>query len=484
MRKRNKLQRFARYLILLTITALLFASTFITPVQTSNFNLLQSVRAAPDGPIPVFLPQVNKVFPVKTIFGIEMNNISKEQGLDLMAEAGADWIRHNALVWSEVETTEGSYNWSVLADLERQLINAQQNDIEVILVVRGTPSWAQKYPGVSCGPIRREKFIAFGKFLSEAVKRFSVPPYNVTYWQIWNEPDVDRNYVDPDNPFGCWAEYEDAYYGGGYYGDMLAEVYPWIKQANPQAQVLVGGLLLACNMAFPDACRFHGMNFLEGILRRGGANDGRYYFDGVAFHTYDDYFGALGHYGNWAWHSTYYSPGPVVISKARFIRDVLARYNAADKYLMNTETALRSCITPPDATFEETKAYYVAELFASSIAVEMRSTVWYAVKVGWCQVNLLNPDLSPKPAYHAYHYARQTLRDAKYIGDISEYNGVRGYRFNRGDRQVWILWSFLDSPQWVALPGTPKEAYDVYGNFVSIANNQLSIGAKPIYLLW
>jgi hypothetical protein len=36
-------------------------------------------------------------------------------------------------------------------------------------------------------------------------------------------------------------------FGGEYYGNMLKIVYPAIKSADPQAQVLVGGLLLDCD---------------------------------------------------------------------------------------------------------------------------------------------------------------------------------------------------------------------------------------------
>ena len=43
--------------------------------------------------------------------------------------------------------------------------------------------------------------------------------------------------------FGCWDDPEDAYYGGEYYAEMLKVVYPVIKEADPEAKVLFGGLL-------------------------------------------------------------------------------------------------------------------------------------------------------------------------------------------------------------------------------------------------
>ena len=71
---------------------------------------------------------------------------------------------------------------------------------------------------------------------------------------------------------------------------MLKVAYPQIKAADPQAQVLVGGLLLDCDPRPGAGCSLTAQNaippkFLEGILR----NNGGPYFDGVSFHAYDFY---------------------------------------------------------------------------------------------------------------------------------------------------------------------------------------------------
>ena len=76
--------------------------------------------------------------------------------------------------------------------------------------------------------------------MSQAVQRYSQPPYNVKYWQIWNEPDVDYRFVPPTSNYGCLADPTDPYYGGGYYAEMLKAIYGPIKQADPQSQVVIG----------------------------------------------------------------------------------------------------------------------------------------------------------------------------------------------------------------------------------------------------
>lgn len=74
----------------------------------------------------------------------------------------------------------------------------------------------------------------------------------------------------------------DEYYGGVDYAEMLKVAYPSIKQADPNAQVMVGGLLLDCNpnTGCPNE---RSTNFLAGVLQN----------DGGSYHASDYYFGAV-----------------------------------------------------------------------------------------------------------------------------------------------------------------------------------------------
>ena len=257
-------------------------------------------------------------------------------GLDLVAQAGAYWVRRNSLLWSAVEPNEGDRNWGALAKLEQELLEASKRGLQVVLVVSSTPQWAQKVPGSFCGPVAEDKLLSFARFMNDVVKRYSAAPYNIQYWEIWNEPDIAPNKVPPDSIYGCWGDDTDAYYGGGYYAEMLKQVYPQVKAANPQAQVLVGGLLLDCDPVNPpvgEQCIPAG--YLEGILRSGGGD----FFDGVSYHAYDYYTGPF-EYGNQNWNSNWDSSGPVVIAKARFLRSVLAAYHYPDKFILNSEAGI------------------------------------------------------------------------------------------------------------------------------------------------
>ena len=472
--------------LMLTTAVMLIGTFLLSPfLGKSNSVTASSVAAAPGPSTIIYLPLVLNRFPIQTVFGAGMDQLTSGGGLDQMVAAQISWTRPTGVVWSSVEPTEGTYNWSVLASLESELQNASSKGIQVILIVHSTPQWARKIAGSgpTCGPISQGKLPAFSSFMRALVARYSVPPYNVKYWEIWNEPDIDPSFVSPDSPYGCWGDQNDAHYGGGYYAEMLKVTYPQIKAANPQAQVLIGGLLLDCDPIHPPAgndCK--PARFLEGIL----INNGGPYFDGVSFHAYDYYFGQSGQYGNSNWQSAWNTTGPVLIAKTQFIQSLLSQYSVSGKFLMNTESALLCNACSNDSVFETTKANYVVQAYVAAIAQGLRANIWYSV-LGWQNSGLLNSDLSPRPAYTAFRFARSELRDAKFAGDItsSDIGGassVKGYKFNRGDRRIWVLWSLDGATHLITLP-VPLAAWDALGHSVSPAAS-MNVSLNPLYLEW
>jgi hypothetical protein len=419
-----------------------------------------------------------------TIFGVGMDSYKSNSGFEQISQTGIDWVRTDALVsWAAVESVEGTYDWNVLATLAQGWQTASSRGIEPIVNVRVTPDWAQLYPGHSCGPMKQEYFDEFGTFIHDLVARYSVAPYNVKYWEIWNEEDIDRNLVDPNSWWGCWGDPKDTYYGGGYYAEMLKAVYPQIKAADPQAKVLIGGLLMDCDPRPGGGCAIVGHNpkpamFLEGILR----NNGGSYFDGVSFHAYDYYQGHLGQYSNANWQTAWNTTGPVGLAKAQFIMSLLSKYGISGKFLMNTESALICGECSNDSTFETTKAYYVAQAYGAAIAQRLHANLWFSL-LGWNNSGLLNSDLSPLPAYTAFEFGRNELRDAAYVRKITPFAGVKGYEYNRGDRYIWVLWSLDGNTHSINLCDVPVAAWDALGNPVS-RSAYMNVSLNPLYLEW
>lgn len=420
------------------------------------------------------------------IVGMGMEVISAAGALEMVTQAGTYWVRSNRPVaWAEVEPTEGARNWGAMAGLEEELRSASSHGLQVIQVVRVTPAWAQKLPGATCSAIKPENLGAFAAFMRDLVIRYSIAPYKVKYWEIWNEPDIDPSLVLPTSDWGCWGDATDAYYGGGYYAQMLKIVYPQIKAADPQAQVLVGGLVLDCDPRQPPQGKdCQPARFLEGILR----NNGGPYFDGVSFHAYDHYLGTLGQYSNANWHSTWNTTGPVLGTKVAYLRRLLGQYGQSDKFLMNTETALL-CGTSGEETpcqtkdFANTKAYYLAQSYASALAADLYANLWYSL-FGWRASGLLNPgNQALLPAFDAYRFAVKELHSARFVRQLQEYPGVMGYEFERERRRLWVLWSFDGAEHPVRPPTLPQSVFDVFGNSIKV-DNPLRVTLVPVYVEW
>ena len=450
----------------------------------------------------LYLPIALKGLPISndtindTIFGIQMARISGQKELEAVTAVDTGWVRRGSLLWSAVEPTEGNYLWDNLAALEKEFITASRNGLRIILVVRDAPDWAQEYQGVSCGPIKEDKLGAFGEFLYQAVKRYSVPPYNVKYWQIWNEEDIYSDLVfdgllESDAGYGCWGDSRDPYGGGGDYTDVLQAVYPLIKSANPEAQLVIGGMLMPCNPEFGVFCTSMAGNYFEGILNHHGANDGGNYFDLVAFHAYDYYFGRIGKYGNRSWDSRW-DKDTTLTMKANYLRRVMERYDI-EKPLMVTETALlcgwdgtESICTHPD--FENTKAAYLAQSYVAAIAGGIKSNIWYALTGNWRANTLLDSDLEPLPAYFAYTNVVNSLKSVVFTRELIEYPEVKAYEFEHDDYLIWFVRSRVEdryfniTPVQMDLPAMPLKIWDLFGKDVPVVGSSITVTGMPVYI--
>lgn len=412
------------------------------------------------------------------LIGIEMARLNNNAAVQIRA-AGASWVRRNALLWSAVEPMEGARNWADVAPLEEELKLARSRGLTMILVIRSTPAWAQARSGVSCGAIQPDKLPAFGAFMRDLVARYSKAPFNVRFYELWNEPDVDPAMVPPDNIFGCWGDAGDPYYGGGVYARALKAAYPHVKAASPRAQLWHGGLLLDCDPDNPPAgkdCR--SSRFFEGVLQAGGAP----YFDAVSFHAYDFYLGDVGQYANPNWASSYDSTGPVITAKARFLRTLLERYDAPKKPLINTESGLLcwECPFSPPA-FETTKAYYVPQAYAMARAENLIGNVWYSWE-GWFQSQLVDAAGAPTQAYKAMQVASRTVGQATSIRPKNDLEGLRGYQFTAAGGRYWLLWSVDGQSRDVNAPVLNKRAFDYLGEPVTVNGQRVTIGAAPVYI--
>ena len=444
-------------------------SATLAGAQAGNGQVVASV----DVTRSLYIPALFRTWPIENIFGIETSNLSASAGGIL--SAGPTWVRRNALLWKDIETSQNTRNWSAAKGLEDDMIVAAKNNVRTILIIWGTPDWAQQIAGKPCGPMRSDKIGAFAAFMKDVVARYSQPPYSVKYFEIWNEPDFPSAGT-PGANYGCWGNEADPYNGGGYYGTMLQQVAPQMRAANPSVKILLGGLLLACTPAQAGGCP--ASKFLEGILRAGGGSN----FDGVSFHAYDAFDAATNQVGKYSWPSwnTSNANGPSLIVKTQFVKSVLSQFGVSGKFLINTEVGLLcwDCVAAP-SNFEATKAYYLATAYSAAIAEGLVGNVWFTWE-GWNLTGLAGPSLN------AYNTARAELSDATYngavaAGDVGGVSGVKGYKYTHNGKGLWLVWSLDGSTKNITLPGTPAKVIDAVGATQSPAAT-LALSAKPLYI--
>jgi hypothetical protein len=431
-------------------------------------------------PHTVYLPMALYSSPqLPAVFGGELVGPTADE-LAKASEADVYWARMLTLRWDQIEPNPPQngvhiYNWSAVDEASLRAIAAR--GLKLIATVNFAPVWARQRPAQLCSPMRSDALGDFAAFMSAAVSRYGAEPYKIHYWEIWNEPDVDPDLLAgfPDSVFGCWGDDDDPYYGGGYYAAMLQRVYPAIKAADSNAQVLIGGLLMDCDPTNPpgddDKCR--STRFFDGILANGGGN----YFDIVGFHGYPPYLGSLDqdiNYPGWK------ARGGVVLGKISYLRETMSRYHVnkpvyhTEGGLLCPEWAVAYC-DPPSQEFYNAQADYVVWLFVRNWAVGVEATTWYTFNgEGWRYGGILGSPIDPKPAYRSLATLTRMLKFASYSGPVTSYPNLVGYEFLHTDRRVWVLWSPDQKEYTVTLPAETLWAYDKFGGLIA------SSGASPL----
>ncbi len=464
---------------------------------TILISLLVTVNAPPHTQVAqehiVYLPLVQRavVAPVAP-FGVEINPrwIATQSVFARANELGVNWVRLRLRSWHTVQPTrDAEYNWAALLDFERELIGARIANLTPIVVIQHSPHWATKtyYDADNqpyqtlCGAIREDRFEDFARFMQALVSRYRQPPFNVQYWELGNEPDVDPRLVPRDEVYGCWGDSSDPFYGGEHYGNMLRVVTPAIKAVDPSAQVVMGGLMLdspnttTAELGKPE-------NFLAGVLRAGAGAS----FDILAYHAYGYYADPSidGDLTNDKWAES----GGSVLGRAMFLRTVMASYGV-EKPLMLNETGLLFRSGGVFDDYLQAQADHIVRILARAMAADIHSVFWYTLNgPGWHSAGLLDDNQVPRPAYFAYqHFIHQTAQRGSPV-PVTDYGpSIEAYRFAHGADVIDVFWSREATPQTVRLPRSRViRMYERDGAVIppTIAGGQvvLEVGVSPVYV--
>ena len=400
-------------------------------------------------------------------FGVQIpDHIRVDEALPALVALGAQWGRLN-VYWRQVEperTTPPSYRW---AALDRTLQKLQPAGLHLILTIRDNPAWAAE---IVCGPLNGEGREGMSDFLASLVSRYSQPPYNVKYWELYNEPDNG----DPERYShygGCWGHDSDAY------AAMLKDAYQTIKAADGEAEVLIGGV------AYEDFdTDIFVVDFLDKVLDAGGGA----HFDILNFHYYPAFDDVWNRYGN------------DVAGKANYLRAEMERYG------LNKRLAITEVGQPTEGPAEDEQPYsdertarYVVQAMVRGASVHLETLIWFSLidnpqdprKYG-----LLREDGTPKPAYQAYRTLTRQLGQSSFVrmlpsGDLGA-DGLEAYEFAIDTGERWVLWSTDGQPHPLSISGSVVSVTDLYGEARRVTDGEdgdtdgriiLSIGLDPIY---
>ncbi|MBC8160544.1 MAG: hypothetical protein H7Z42_04920 [Roseiflexaceae bacterium] len=325
---------------------------------------------------------------------------------ELVAQSGAGWARED-VHWWRVQPREGVWDWSFTDAAFRALI---ERGVKIVGVLGHPPGWATPFGGdapqdVSFYAPDQQRFVEYTRAV---VTRYGG---YVDHWEVWNEPDNQLFWRPTPDPAA--------------YARLLIETHAAIKQIDPQASVLLGGIS-------PFDTRF-----LRGVAEAGAWQS----FDILAIHPYVDP----------------HSPEDgALLAAADGVRAMMERLG--QKPLWATEVGWSSGPGDRDrvGVDEDTQANYLTRAMLLMWRAGIERSFWYALKddpgnpYGLLALGSGRNDYSrPKPAYRAFQTLSRQLAGAEFVSmnDLFTREEVLSFepfgRWTRGDQRNGTLNSSL-----------------------------------------
>jgi len=312
--------------------------------------------------------------------------------VQIIADAGFGWVKVG-FGWRDIELQKGAFDWSH-TDAIVEMAGAE--GLDILARIDFQPEWAGGgYP--TSGPPDDLQDLA--DFLTAVASRYAG---RIRAYQIWNEPNLAREWggQTPDP---------------GAYVKLLHTAYAAIKQADPHAMVISGGLSPTGTWnqeSRPDDWYLESM-----YIAMGGSSEG--------------YFDVLGAHG-----AGYISPpetDPAVVEadpalgghrsmafrRVEDLRAIMVKYGYEDKQVALLEFGWTSDPRPDSpyhwhAVSEETKADYFVRAYQYarqnwSPWIGLMSLIYVAdpdwtpedEQYWWAITEPSYPEFKPRPAYEA-----------------------------------------------------------------------------------
>ena len=198
------------------------------------------------------------------------------------------WVRPHPgpFIWGRIERVKGKYDFS---EADKVVKTAQEMGLNILATIWPYAEWDQKrwgktnitviedFPELPRSRFKPYDMEAYRAFVKALVERYDGDGVNdmpglkrpIKYWEVLNEPEAQSK--EKDGRLECFFQGD----ASDFY-DLLKATYEAIKEADPEATVIIGGAATLKGEGSRE--------FLREVLRLGGGK----YFDVAAVHSYED----------------------------------------------------------------------------------------------------------------------------------------------------------------------------------------------------
>jgi hypothetical protein len=394
------------------------------------------------------------VFPLSAQDDAVLNIFGVVEGFwlpDAVCELGAGWERI-IFDWAQHQPT-GPDDWHTLNVDDRWLANARDCNREVVAVFKHTPDWATDGtpgPGVPLGlylPVDDP-----GNYWANFVRRTAeyYQPRGVNRFIIWNEPDITRETYG----FEFEGSLDD-------YFQMLKVAYLVIKEANPDAEILLAGTTYWHDVN--EGRRLYVDRLLERIMADPEAVANHYYFDILSLHIY--------------------FRAETVYDIVRAMRDLLDQYGLQEKRIWITETnagptddPLWPVVRPQYQINLAQQSAFLVQAVALGLAagaerIEAYKFYDWNLPPGSETFGLIRADGSRRPAFYTWTMAIRHLNDVE-SAVYTQTDTLDVVRMShRDDHQTLVAWARTAESTQLEVGGVDEAMLiDQYGNETLLAS--------------
>jgi len=382
----------------------------------------------------------------------------------------AYWLRACDLTWNNIEPSKGEYDWKMMDARIKELTG---EGIYPLVTIRPFANWDQQVChsdslyDAEMDPMKGGKLkvgkpcdmVAYQEFLKKAIERYDgdgiddMPGLTIPikYWEILNEP------VMQGNSTGGMGEELKFFVGtSDEYLDILKASYQTIKEADPEAQVVQGGMA---------GMQKEVREFWAPILDQGGGD----YFDIVNNHTI----------------STDERREDLYMIK---LKKFLKKHDIVNKPIWITEVQYGSLTEKPDDLKEMEVLMAKSTIF--SLALGADKLFYIENWLRWDKEEFSQEELNSS-THKVYlnlidkvnNFDKVETIKQEYKNDPEGYEGavssVGQYKFVNGKDELYVLWGKAQLPK--AITGRIK-VIDIYGEEQEIQASKLKLTDEPIFV--